>query len=350
VSISVCIKKTIADFCLDIAFEAADETLALLGASGCGKTLTLRAIAGLVKPDVGRIEVNGRVFFDSERGINLSARKRKCALLFQNYQLFPNLTVAANIAAGLPRGLDKPEAHQLVDTYLQRFDLKGFGKRYPLQLSGGQQQRVALARMMAARPPILMLDEPFSALDAHLKAALEQDLLQRFSEYQGSIILVSHDIDEACRFSDRIAIVDDGHIDQISPPGELIDHPQTLAAIKVSGVKNISAARKIAEHRLFAEDWGLALNSAAAVPDDVSHCAIRAFRLKPADGQSENVLVAQVLRCADSRFERQAVLSGACGSLLWNVDKLMVPDEQLPQPGQNVRIYLDPSDIYLVSH
>ena len=168
-SLEVNIRKKYPSFTLDVAFTAGDETLGFLGASGCGKSLTMRCIAGIETPDEGRIVVNDQVFFDSEQRVNLTPQKRKTALLFQSYMLFPNLTVAENVGAGIERAVPRGVRDAIVATELKRFGLEGFDKRYPAQLSGGQQQRVALARMLAARPGILMLDEPFSALDAHLK-------------------------------------------------------------------------------------------------------------------------------------------------------------------------------------
>ncbi|MDR0350206.1 MAG: ATP-binding cassette domain-containing protein, partial [Coriobacteriales bacterium] len=224
-SLIVDIRKDFPAFTLDVRFEAGNETLGLLGASGCGKSLTLRCIAGLEKPDAGRIVVAGTTFFDSEHRIDLTPQQRKTALLFQNYMLFPNLTVAQNIAAGIPRATPKAEIHALVSHQLERFGLKGFGSRYPIRLSGGQQQRVALARMLAAKPAVLMLDEPFSALDAHLKSALEYDLLELFDDFDGSIVYVSHDIDEAFRFCDRIAVIDQGHLRELAPTEQIRDHP-----------------------------------------------------------------------------------------------------------------------------
>ena len=211
-SLEVSIKKRFPAFTLDVDIDAGSETLGFLGASGCGKSLTMRCIAGIETPDEGRIVVNGRVFFDSEKKVNLTPQQRKTALLFQNYMLFPNLTVAQNVAAGVGRDVAKSEARSIVQGELKRFGLEGFDGRYPSQLSGGQQQRVALARMLAARPGILMLDEPFSALDSHLKGVLEQNLVSLFDAFDGTILYVSHDIDEALRFCDRIAVVESGRI------------------------------------------------------------------------------------------------------------------------------------------
>ena len=225
-SLKVDIKKNMGGFQLDVAFEAGNEVLGFLGASGCGKSLTMRCIAGIERPDEGRIEVNGKVFFDRARGkrasVDLTPQQRKTALLFQNYMLFPNLTVAQNVAAGIGKDVSAADRNTLVASQMRRFGLEGLEARYPVQLSGGQQQRVALARMLAARPGILMLDEPFSALDAHLKSSLEQNLIGLFKEYEGTVLYVSHDIDEAFRFCDRIAVFRKGALVQHGTHDELV--------------------------------------------------------------------------------------------------------------------------------
>ena len=221
-SLEVCIKKSFKTFTLDVDFSAGKETLGFLGASGCGKSLTMRCIAGIETPDEGRIVVNDKVFFDSKERINLTPQQRKTALLFQNYMLFPNLTIEDNVGAGIGKEVSKEERQAIIEGELQRFGLSGFNKRYPSQLSGGQQQRVALARMLAAKPGILMLDEPFSALDAHLKSGLEQNLVSLFDAFDGTILYVSHDIDEALRFCDRIAVVEGERIVEMGSHEELM--------------------------------------------------------------------------------------------------------------------------------
>ena len=164
-SLEVNIKKKYPSFTLDVAFTAGDETLGFLGASGCGKSLTMRCIAGIETPDEGRIVVNDQVFFDSAQRVNLTPQKRKTALLFQSYMLFPNLTVAENVGAGIERAVPRGVRDAIVVTELKRFGLEGFDKRYPAQLSGGQAARVALLRAFATRPRVLLLDEVDAALD-----------------------------------------------------------------------------------------------------------------------------------------------------------------------------------------
>ena len=239
------IKKRYPGFTLDIQLDAGEERVALLGASGCGKSCTLRCIAGVETPDEGKIVVNGVTFFDSVSGINLSPQERKCALMFQNYQLFPNMTVADNVCAGVKDAGDAAARKRLAERYLGIFGLADFADRYPARLSGGQQQRVALARMVAAHPGIFMFDEPMSALDAYLKSALEQNMLDLFDVCNRTVLYVSHDIDEACRLCERICVMHNGHVEEIGSVEDVVRRPQTLAALRLTGCKNTSRARKI---------------------------------------------------------------------------------------------------------
>ena len=368
-SLEVNIRKSFSSFTLDVAFEAGDETLGFLGASGCGKSLTMRCIAGIETPDEGRIVVNDRVFFDSERKINLTPQQRKTALLFQSYMLFPNLTVAENVAAGIGREASKADRDALVAAELKRFGLEGFDRRYPAQLSGGQQQRVALARMLAARPGILMLDEPFSALDAHLKSVLEQNLVSLFDAFHGTVLYVSHDIDEALRFCDRIAVVEAGRITETGTGDDLVNRPQSLAGVKLSGCKNATPAERMGEHRVRLPKWGIEVATAAPVREDVTHLGVRAFYLERASGPGENCYRVRVDRVSDSRFERTVLLGFLDRDeseaptvsrtddemkylhqhLFWRVDKLAVPVDELPHEGEELWIRIPPDKVYLVS-
>lgn len=368
-SLEVDIKKSFPSFTLDVAFSAEGETLGFLGASGCGKSLTMRCIAGIETPDEGRIVVNGTVFFDSERKINLKPQERKTALLFQNYMLFPNLTVAENVGAGIGRDVSKADRAALVAAELKRFGLEAFDRRYPAQLSGGQQQRVALARMLAARPGILMLDEPFSALDAHLKSVLEQNLVSLFDAFHGTVLYVSHDIDEALRFCDRIAVVETGRITEMGTGDDLVNRPQSLAGVKLSGCKNATAAVRVDERSVRLPKWGIEAATSAAVPEDVKALGVRAFFLQRVDGPGENCYRVRVDRVSDSRFERTVLLGFLDRDeseaptvsrtddemkylhqhLFWRVDKLAVPADELPHEGEELWIRIPPNKVYLVS-
>ncbi|MGI6032616.1 MAG: sulfate/molybdate ABC transporter ATP-binding protein [Coriobacteriales bacterium] len=355
-SVEVNIKKTLPAFDLEVELEAGNETLGLLGASGCGKSLTLRCIAGVETPDEGRIVVNDRVFFDSKEGIDLTPQERKTALLFQNYQLFPNMTVAENVAAGMDPKMDPAERDSLVSKYLSLFSLQGFEKRYPLRLSGGQQQRVALARMLAARPGILMLDEPFSALDSFLKDTLQQSLLDLFELYEGTILYVSHDIDEAFRFCDRIAVIESGHIAEVGRTHKILHHPATLATLKLSGCKNISRFEMLEENEVLATDWGMtfSLPPDFEIPVDATHLGIRAMFIREADpGETgKNLYALHVHRASDTRFERAVILDTPGGNpherIYLRIPKKGRTRESLPKSGDTLNLHFDAREILFV--
>lgn len=366
VSLRIDIRKKLASFDLEVAFEVESETLGFLGASGCGKSMTLRCIAGVEEPDEGIIEVNGTTYFDSAAGIDLSPQKRKTALLFQSFQLFPHLTVVDNIAAGIGRDVGEADRAAAVARQIRRFSLEGLEKRFPYRLSGGQQQRVALARMIAAQPGILMLDEPFSALDAHLKSELEQDLLALFESFEGSILYVSHDIDEAFRFCDRIAVVEEGHIREIAPKRDIVSDPQTLATIRLSGCKNTTEARKASDHEVFLPSFGITVHCAQDIPDDVRFFGVRAFRIRRARHEGRNVFRVRVDRASDSRFERTVMVSFLDGApissgaadeserfsqthLQWKVDKLATCEADVPCKGDELLIEIPEEFVYVVT-
>ena len=350
-SLSFDIKKSFPAFDLEIALDADSETVGLLGGSGSGKSLTLRCLAGLETPDEGRIVVNETVFFDSAAKINLTPQKRKTAMLFQNYMLFPNLTAAENIAAGLPKDVSKADAKAIVEKQLEVFGLKGFGKRYPIRLSGGQQQRVALARMLVAQPSLLMLDEPFAALDSYLKSALEQEMLDLFENFRGTILYVSHDIDEAFRFCDRIAVLEHGRLAEIAPTDDIVSHPAAYATLKVSGVQNISAARYLDDHTVEACAWGLKFTTAQIVPRDVAYLGIRAAHIRQARNESANVFELEVSRISDSRFECSVVFKfpGSSRFMLWTIDKRIGYEELLFKRGDRVSVHIPPDCVHLVT-
>ncbi|ACV21233.1 Fe(3+) ions import ATP-binding protein FbpC [Slackia heliotrinireducens] len=369
-SLHIDIKKKLAQFTLEVAFDAEAETIGFLGASGCGKSMTLRCIAGVETPDEGVIVVNGKTYYDSSARINLSAQKRKTALLFQNFQLFPNLTVEKNIAAGIDRSVSAADRKAMIEQQLERFSLEGMGKRYPFNLSGGQQQRVALARMLAAQPDILMLDEPFSALDSHLKSELEQNLLGLFESYEGTILYVSHDIDEAFRFCDRIAVVEDGHINELSPKQDIVDRPQSLATIKLSGCKNTTQAQKVDDHMVHLPVWGIDVMCDSVVPDDVKYFGVRAFMLQRVDGPGPNTYRVRADRVSDSRFERTVMVTflDGCGAnvsleeasreetgqfsrthMQWKVDKLAMDGNSIPDRGDEFYIRIPTEKTYVTT-
>ena len=352
------IKKTYPGFTLDIQLEAGEERIALLGASGCGKSCTLRCIAGVETPDEGRIVVNGVTFFDAAAGVNLTPQQRKTALLFQNYQLFPNMSVADNVCAGMDERVAAAERPVLARRYLSIFGMSDFADRYPARLSGGQQQRVALARMIAANPGIYMFDEPMSALDSYLKSALEQNMLDLFSVVGKTVLYVSHDIDEACRLCERICVMHNGHVEEIGSVSQVVQHPQTLSTLRLTGCKNTSAAAKVGDSCVEATDWGMTFDAGAPVPDDVAFLGVRASyihtdRDRAAGERGANSYDLTVARVSDSRFERLVLLdpprADAKSRITWKINTVGADEADLPHEGDVLRMHFDAKRIHLVS-
>ena len=228
-------KRVVAD--VDLAIEEG-EILSLLGPSGCGKTTILRMIAGLVTPDSGIIQVGGRVFYDVKREV--AVEDRQIGMVFQDFALWPHMTVAKNIAFGLSLRRTPTQAMQKrVDELLELVNLPGYGSRYPYQLSGGQQQRVAVARALATQPRLLLLDEPFSSLDAGLREAMGTELVQLFHRLKITAINVTHDQNEAMAMSDRIMVLRDGVVQQVGTPTELYLHPINIFVASFMGPANL---------------------------------------------------------------------------------------------------------------
>lgn len=235
--LDVHIEKHLSDFALRVEFRFGSQVLVLFGPSGAGKTLTLNCLAGLVTPDRGSIHLGGRVLFDG--ATNVPARARRIGYVFQNYALFPHLTVRENVTFGLRGAAD---ARARVDEMLALTRLTEFAARYPTQLSGGQQQRVALARALVTRPDLLLLDEPFSALDAPTRMELRRELLALQREFKIPMIFVTHDLGEAYFLADRLAVIDAGEILQVDAPGEILRRPCCLRVARAVGVGNILPA------------------------------------------------------------------------------------------------------------
>lgn len=273
------ITKKLPGFELRVNLSSEREIIGVLGASGSGKSMLLRSIAGLIQPDSGRIQINGRVFYDSENKINLLPRDRKVGFLFQNFALFPHLTIEKNIAFGLDRlsgGEQKEKATELMD----RFHLQDIGQRYPHQISGGQQQRVALARAMAVQPEILLLDEPFSALDDHLRTHMMKEMEGFLKDYTGSALYVTHNMEEAYRLCNRIAILNVGHVEAFDHKQSLFHSPSSLETAKITGCKNISKAFRQLDGIIDIPDWGIAVHTHCLGENAEGHVGIRANHIK----------------------------------------------------------------------
>jgi len=325
-SLLVDIKKRYKGFELEAAFSTNCETLALLGASGSGKSMTLKCIAGLISPDEGRIVSDGRVLFDSAAKIDLRPQERNVGYLFQSYALFPNMTVRQNIAIAY-RG--RPEQREKdIDGLLERYELSELAGRYPVQLSGGQQQRAALARIFAYGPRALLLDEPFSALDAFLREKMQAKLKRILREYDGNVVLVTHNRDEAYKTAENLVILDNGRVSAAGNLREVFAHPGNARAARITGCKNISAIEKTGERSFFAKDWGLELRASEKIDARHAFVGIRAHDLKPVfageavsgeDGGLSNSFAVELADEIDGPFEKDVILrpEGGAGDLWW---------------------------------
>jgi len=304
-ALTVRIKKRYGDFLLNVDFSAGSgEALALLGASGSGKSTALRCIAGICRPDRGRIELDGEVLFDSRQGIDLPPQRRKIGYLFQQYALFPHMTVEQNIAVCLDRR-QRAQAGELM--VLLR--LEGTEKLLPRQLSGGQQQRVALARILASRPRAILLDEPLSALDVCLRRQLEQELRDVLARFGGPAVWVSHDLGEVCRSCSRVCVLEDGRSAPAVGTRELIEAPGTAGAARISGCRNIVRACPGTEPGLVrVPQWGVTLRAAGVWREGASLLGIRAERVRPAEEGEENAFPCRVQQIVDDVSSVEAVL------------------------------------------
>ena len=256
-SLFVDIEKKLGAFHLHSQFEAPDETMALLGASGCGKSMTLKCIAGIVTPDRGRIVLNGRVLFDSEKKIDLTPQQRRVGYLFQQYALFPNMTVEQNLLCGIREG-GRAEKRALAAEKIRMFRLEGLEKKRPAQLSGGQQQRVALARILCSEPQAILLDEPLSALDSYLRWSLELELSDLLASFHGPILWVSHDRGECRRNCRSVCVMEDGVSSPVTDMGSLLRRPGSVSAAKLAGCRNFLPAHRC-EGGVRLDGWGITL-------------------------------------------------------------------------------------------
>lgn len=302
-SLTVQIEKTYGDFHLHVSFQAGQEILALLGASGCGKSLTLRCIAGIDRPDRGCIELDGRVLFDSERHICLPPQQRRVGYLFQQYALFPHMTAEQNIAAGA-RHLRRELRQKRVSELLSLLHLEDARGKRPRQLSGGQQQRVALGRILASEPAAILLDEPFSALDSYLKWQLELELGDLLSSFGGTVLWVSHDRGEVFRNCRRVCVLEQGRSTPVTDMQTLMAAPGTVSAAQLSGCKNYVPLLPTRDPFTVAVPaWGgISLRCAAPWREGIAQAGIRANQIRPASPDACNAIPCRVERVIGDVF------------------------------------------------
>jgi molybdate transport system ATP-binding protein len=304
VSLEFSARKRLGRFQYDASFAVSDEFVVLFGHSGAGKSVTLAMIAGLMRPDEGRIVIDGRLVFDSSAGVDLQPQMRNTGYVVQDLALFPHMSVADNIAFGMPAGVPRGER---VTELLQLFRLDGFEKRRPRTLSGGQQQRVALARALAREARVLLLDEPFSALDESLRIDLRRELLHLKERLGLTIVFVTHDLREAHLLADRLAVFDDGELLQFGTRDDVFRRPAHRRVAELTGVSNIFRGSIVSAQRgeAIVDAAGLSLkcNGGAASqfkPAELADVAIRAERVNlrravSTDAQASNFVDAVIV-------------------------------------------------------
>ena len=291
---------------LDVSFRAhGGSPLSILGPSGSGKTMLLRCIAGLEKPDSGRVVLEDRVLFDSTQKVRVAARSRRLGLLFQHYALFPHRTVFENIEFGV-KHLARADREKLVIDAMRRTHIAGLAQRYPRELSGGEQQRVALARALVIEPAALLLDEPLSALDAHLRNQIEGQLQETFAEYRRPTLLVTHNVEEAYRLGDQLLVLSRGRVAALGPKQDIFRRPPNLQVARLTGCRNFSKVNAISECEIEAVDWGCRLHVAGSV-ERPAHVGIRAHHVDFAEAalpgaSTENTFSCWLVRSSETPF------------------------------------------------
>lgn len=348
-SLIVDIRKHLGAFRLDVQFEAAEGVMGILGASGCGKSMMLRCIAGVERPDAGRIELDGVTLFDSEKRINLKPQQRQVGYLFQNYALFPNMTVRQNILCGLKSEKDRSRRERLCAEHIELMQLGGLEKHYPAQLSGGQQQRVALARILVSQPKLLMLDEPFSALDTHLREKLLVEMKALLHSYGGVSLAVTHSRDEAYDLCQTIALMENGRIHTHKPTKQLFADPGTVTGAMMTGCKNIAAAYRTDEFEVEVPDWGVRLRTARPVRDGLAAVGIRAHYFST--NSKQNSYPVQILDIVEEPFEdiirfRYQHQADGTPDLWWRIPKQYRPQNR--PDGAGLSLGIAPANVLLL--
>ena len=350
-SLEVHIEKKLSNMTLKVDFvnDPADGVLGILGASGCGKSMTLKCIAGIETPDQGRIVLNGRVLFDSEKKINMKVQDRRVGYLFQNYALFPGMTAFANVEMAIHysnqhKGIKttRKEEHEKAMYYMRLLHVEQLKDQYPRTMSGGQQQRVALARILASDPEVLMLDEPFSAVDAYLREQLQLELCDLFGSYGKDVLMVTHSRDEIYRFCDRMLVIEGGHQMGYGTTKELFADPETIAAARLTGCKNIVHVEILDDHHLLIPDWNAKIAVKGRIPEQTAAIGIRAHYMHPVSkeqlenyrnpksGELENVVACSRPQILEDPFERVVVFEH---HVWWKISKEIFEDvykEKLP--------------------
>lgn len=320
-SIKIDLHKNIGSFNLNVQIESSAKRIGILGASGSGKSMTLRGIAGIEKMDSGLVQLGDRVLYDSASNVDVKTQNRNVGYMFQNYALFPTMTAAENIGVALKCGRD--EKCERVAEMIRKFNLEGLENRLPSELSGGQQQRVALARIMIYKPEMILLDEPYSALDVFLKDYMQHEVMELLDDYDGQIIMVSHSQDELYRFAEELFVIKWGEIITSGKTRDVFDNPVRVEAAKMTGCKNFSDFEVIDSHTIRAIEWGASFQLEQEIPEGTNVIGYRAQHFIPAwDEPKDNFIKVKLDRIDELPFQKNYyfVPEGGTGTLVhWTV-------------------------------
>lgn len=341
--LDVDIYKDFGSFKLDIAFTSSDQVVGILGPSGSGKSLTLKCLAGIIKPDRGRIVINDRVVFDSKKNINLKAQDRRIGYFFQDYALFPNMSVYDNIRAGIR---DKKANHKaIINKKLEELGLSHIRNKKPSEISGGEKQRTALARILVNDADLLLLDEPYSAIDEYLRWKIEVDIKETIEKYKIPTLFVSHNMDEVYRMCDSLVTINKGKGEAIKKTKDLFTNPETLSAAEISGCRNFSRIEEVEEGKYRACDWGIDLDIGAYRKSDF--LGIRSHSIRIVEENSrENTYPLDLIKEIEEIYKYSLIVrpknSNHQGSLRVDIDK----DEWNRLKGkENLYFHIDEKDL-----
>lgn len=350
------IEKSLGNFKLNVSFKLEKGVLAILGSSGCGKSMTLKCIAGLHAPDTGTIKLNDKILFSSDSKISVPPRLRNIGYVFQNYALFPHLTVSQNIAYGI-KDLPKEERHIKTTQMISRMQLKGLEKHYPSQLSGGQQQRAALARTLIKEPELLLLDEPFSALDSHIKYLLEKELIGIIkNNFDGMVLLVTHNIEEAYRISDHIMVMNKGENLQLGTKEDIIYAPKNITTARITGCKNFLDVTVLDDTEAYylLQSKDLIFKAAKKIESSISiskqlTAGIRAHHLSLSsfDSESDTTFACQILEKIEGVFSTTVLVNCKGCILQLEVSKTSCPHLS-DEASQNLTLHIPPDQVFLI--
>ena len=340
------IRARLEGFRLGPSLSTASSRLALFGASGSGKSLTLEAIAGLLTPERGHIYVNGIPLFDSSQKIDLKPQRRRVGYVAQGYHLFPHLTALQNVAYSFR---NKRLGQEKARAWLSQMELTDFASRYPHELSGGQQQRVALARALASEPRLLLLDEPFAALDELVRATLRRRVSDLLSHLDVPLVLVTHDLSEATMLADTLAIYEAGRVVQLERPQEVMHRPVSPSVARLVGMSNLLEVEPLGGTKV---KWGEAV-LALSQPVPTSSLGIRPERVRVVaqggEGEHSNVLEATLLQT--SLQGRDALLT--CRILGSGPLEVLLPETEVRRlgltVGREVKLSLPEADLHAFS-